>query len=153
MKAGVWGSGCIGPRILDLGTSWRWVVLLLLFIIIILSFHSAQGITFPSPTYTLLRTRVNAAPFPSFQVQSCTADDLANSLTDGDFLLPCHTVAMWTTVPQTWGKVFVQRLSHLIAWVLEDLLLPICLSHGVNAFFSWNKINAINWKWLICPSF
>jgi hypothetical protein len=22
----VWGSGCIDPRILDLGTSWRWVV-------------------------------------------------------------------------------------------------------------------------------
>jgi hypothetical protein len=22
----VWGSGCIGPRFLDLGTSWRWVV-------------------------------------------------------------------------------------------------------------------------------
>jgi hypothetical protein len=22
----VWGSGCIDPRILDLGTSWRWVI-------------------------------------------------------------------------------------------------------------------------------
>jgi hypothetical protein len=42
----VWGSGCIDPRFLDLGTSWRWVV------IFTTRSHYPRG---KSPRYTLDR--------------------------------------------------------------------------------------------------
>jgi hypothetical protein len=72
----------------------------------------------------LSRTRVNVAVLPSFPMQSGTAGVLQIHLTDGDFFLPWRTIALGTIVPQTSGKVFVQRLSHVIAGVLEHFTAP-----------------------------
>jgi hypothetical protein len=180
MKASVLGSGCIDPRILDLGTSWSWVVsftprplyhqrksppypldkrlggpqkrsgqrlLLLLLLLFYHPIHLRELHSLPPLTryYVLVWMQLCSRHFQCNLARRAT---LQIFLTNGDFLLPCHTVATWTIVPQTWRKLFVQRISYVIAGVL-----PVYPSHGVNAFVSCNKINAINWNWLICPSF